>query len=259
MKYRHIFPVMLAACMVAGGARAEVQFGGGIEHFHWEEATSPTVEERGPILSLRIGYTQDKASGALVGLRGRMWAGTVDYDGALLATNQPISGTTDYFGVGGDAQLRLRGVQSGQRVDGILALSVDTWNRQLTRDQSEQYFVLGVKLGFEIEPEGRRRGLLAGLGVNYPIYVSENANFDDIGGLNNPILRPKGRAGITAHLGFQIDERWRVALHYEEMRFKASPSRFVAFAPSSGQSDGFYFQPDSDMTLIGLRVEYRLQ
>jgi len=259
---RKIEHLCLAACLAAApctAAWAEAHFGGGIEYFHWEEATRPVVEEKGPVFALHLAYAQDKASGALLGLRGRVWAGTVDYDGALLATNTPISGTTDYFGLDGEVQGRMRSVTGGQRIDGILALGVDSWNRQLTRDQSEQYLVLSLRLGFEIEPDGRRRGLLAGLGVNYPFYVYEDANFDDIGALNNPTLRPKGRVGYSAHLGFQIDERWRVLGYYDVMRLKASSAKFVDFVPASGLTDGFYYQPDSDMTVFGLRVEYRLQ
>lgn len=251
--------IMVLGCFAAAGTRAELQMGGGLEYFRWEENTAPVVKETGPILGFHVSYLADKRDGWLLGVQGRAWAGTVDYEGSLLATNEPVSGDTDYFGIGAEGQLRYRGVSGGQRFDGILGLGAESWNRQLTRDQSEQYTVLSVRLAFEVAPDQKRRGLLAGLGVEYPFYIYEDANFDEIGANNNPTLRPKGRVGFDAHLGVQIDAKWRVVGYYQLLRMKASDPKFVSFPNGHALASGDYFQPDSDMSIIGVRFEYRIQ
>lgn len=257
MKRTMRWVIVAAGLCVAWNARAELQMGGGLEFFRWEENTRPVVKETGPILGFHLAYVEERDSGILFGVKGRAWAGTVDYEGATLAGSQPVSGDTDYFGVGAEGQLRLRGRAGGQRFDGIFGLGIDTWNRQLTRDQSEQYTVFGVRLGFDLAPENKRRGLIAGLGVKYPFYIYEDANFDEIGANNNPHLRPKGRVSFDAHLGVQIDERWRVVAYYDSIRMKASDPVYVDFRAGSGVPAGDYLQPDSDMSIIGVRFEYR--
>lgn len=250
---------ILTLVLAMSSARAELTVGGGVEYFDWREDTQPEVKETGPIFGFHFGWISEAPTGLAFGAKARVWLGTVDYEGALLATNAPVTGTTDYFGVSGESQLRARGSGGGQRFDHLLALGLDQWDRQLTRDQSEQYTAVSVRLGFETMPESGCRGLLAGLGVRYPFYIHENANFDDIGAENNPSLRPKGRVSPTAHLGFQINKTMRVLAYYETFWLDDSDFVFVRFPSQSSLPSGFYYQPASDMNVVGVRFEMRLR
>ncbi|MFN0314098.1 MAG: hypothetical protein ACKVQA_03545 [Burkholderiales bacterium] len=95
--------VLVALASVVGfgihSAHAELHLGGGLEYFDWREDTTPQVKETGPVAAFHVAWTQDKSSGMVFGAKGRVWTGSVDYEGADLVTNQPLSGTTDYFGL----------------------------------------------------------------------------------------------------------------------------------------------------------------
>lgn len=249
--------VVLLGALNTGPAMAELTLGGGLEYLDWREDTRPEVKETGPLLSFHIAFTEDKSQGLVFGAKGRFWAGRVDYEGATLQTNQPISGTTDYAGASGEGQLRFRSPTGPHRLDLILGLGIDTWERQLTSIQSEDYLVLSGRLAFELSPASQDRGLLAGLGLRYPFYVREDAHFDDIGARNNPTLEPKGRVSLTAHLGFALDKRWRLIGYYETIYFDESDPVFADFGSSS--LTGHYVQPTSHMDVIGIRLEYRIQ
>lgn len=256
-------PVLVALWIVAGfgadAARAELHLGGGLEYFDWREDTTPEVRETGPIVAFHASWTEDKSSGMVFGAKGRIWAGSVDYDGADLGTNQPLSGTTDYFGLGGEGQLRFRRTVGANHLDLLLGLGWEYWLRQLTRLQSEEYTLLSVRVGAEIGPGGKGAGFLAGIAVKYPIYVHEDANFDEIGARNNPILKPKGAVSATAHMGYRLDSKWQITGYYESVWLRASDAVFVDFPSGSALPAGFYYQPESHMNVLGLRLEYQLQ
>ena len=59
-------------------------------------------------------------------------------------------------------------------------MGYDYWQRELSQFQQEDYQVVFVRLGMEINPTGNR-GWMFGLGVKYPVWVDENAHFDDDG------------------------------------------------------------------------------
>lgn len=251
--------LVLLGMLQVGSAWGEVTLGVGIEYFDWREDVTPKVEETGPLLAFHIGATQDKSQGFLLGAKGRLWSGSVNYDGAeLRAPHRPLQSTTNYTGAGGEGQLRYRGEIGPHHLDLILGAGLDVWQRKLSSSQSEDYVVLSARLGLELAPAGGERGLLAGLGVRYPYYVREDAHFNDLGASNNPILKPKGEVSLTAHLGFVLDKRWRLIAYYEAIYLKSSPTEQVNFGPSSSLPSGLYYQPTSHMDVVGLRLEYRL-
>jgi hypothetical protein len=255
--------VLVALATVVGlgiqSANAELHLGGGLEYFDWREDTSPQVKETGPVAAFHAAWIQDKSSGVLFGAKGRVWTGSVDYEGASLVTNQPLSGTTDYFGLGGEGQLRFRTAVRGNHLDFLLGLGWEYWLRQLTRSQSEEYTLLAARAGLETSPGEKAAGLLAGIAVKYPFYVYENGNFKDIGARNNPILKPKGTASATAHLGYRLDNKWQIVGYYESVWLRASDPVYVDFPSGSALPAGFYYQPESHMNVFGLRLEYQLR
>jgi hypothetical protein len=255
---RFVVAVLSSLAFQAFPSQAETQLGVGLEYFDWSETTTPQVKETGPLLSLHASYVEDKTEGIVFGAKGRLWLGSVDYEGATLITNQPISGTTDYSGIAGEGQIRWRSPAGANHLDVLFGLGFDYWVRKLTRDQSEEYTVLAARLAVESSPN-KESGLLAGVGVKYPFYVSENGNFKDVGATNNPTLKPKGALSATAHLGFRIDRRWQIIGYYESIWLDESDPVFVNFPSGASLSSGFYFQPESRMNVIGIRVEYRIQ
>ena len=61
------FACTLLLLLIAATARAELTVFAGIEYFNWQEDTSPTVEETGPLLAGGLIWMQDKDKGILFG------------------------------------------------------------------------------------------------------------------------------------------------------------------------------------------------
>jgi hypothetical protein len=247
--------IALGLC-VAGPAAGELSASLGLEYLHWEEDTTPTVTESGPLLALGLGYTQEKDSGLLFAYRGRAYLGEVDYDGAGLFTGTPIQGTTRYAGMANEGQLRWRTrTRQNYRADWLVALGMDFWERKLTSSQSEDYEIGYLRLGGEIDiNEGK--GWTAGAGVKYPFYTHEDAHLTNIGFDSNPTLKPGPDVSLFAHLGYRFTDSVSIIAYYDGFRFKKSEEEAVSH-PVSG--NGVIYQPASDLTILGLRLEYRMK
>src|SRR5262249_60016228 len=135
-----------------------------VEHFRWAESTNPGVTETGPMLGIGGGYRQLRPEGWQFGWRGRFYYGSVDYNGALLSTNQPATGTSEYTGIvnEGQAIYRLPGNANGREV--VSALGLDYWNRQRSADPREEYWVASVKLGLNFDRRGPKSWVWGGDG-----------------------------------------------------------------------------------------------
>jgi len=255
MKAGLIGTIALGLCM-AGPAAGETSVSLGLEYLHWDEDTNPAVTETGPLFALGLGYTQDKDSGLLFAYRGRFYIGEVDYDGAGLFTGTPIQGTSRYTGMANEGQLRWRSrMKQNYRADWLLALGLDVWERKLTSSQSEDYQIGYLRLGGEIDVnEGK--GWTAGAGVKYPFYTHEDAHLTNIGFDSNPTLEPGPDVSLFAHLGYRFTDRVSLVAYYDGFRFKKSEEEAVSH-PVSGS--GAIFQPASDLTIIGLKLEYRMK
>jgi len=247
--------IALGLCM-AGPAAGETSVSLGLEYLHWDEDTDPAVTETGPLFALGLGYTQDRNSGLLFAYRGRFYLGEVDYDGAGLFTGMPIQGTSRYTGMANEGQLRWRTrMKQTYRADLLLALGLDVWERKLTSSQSEDYQVGYLRLGGEFDVnEGE--GWTAGAGVKYPFYTHEDAHLTNIGFDSNPTLEPGPDVSLFAHLGYRFTDRVSLIAYYDGFRFKKSEEEAVSH-PVNG--NGVIFQPASDMTIIGLKLEYRMK
>src|SRR4051812_9582633 len=89
--------VLLAAA--SAPAYAQWSIDGKVEHFRWQEKTSPSVTETGPRFGLGLGYTQNKTGGWMFAYRGEFYGGDVDYKGATLFGGTPVDSTTSYTGL----------------------------------------------------------------------------------------------------------------------------------------------------------------
>lgn len=243
---------LCTACPAAGETSASL----GLEYLHWQEDTFPAVTETGPLLALGLGYTQDKNAGLLFAYRGRAYLGEVNYDGAGLFTGTPIQGTSRYAGMANEGQMRWRNqTERSHHIDWYLALGLDVWERKLTPTQSEDYQIGYLRLGGEVAGN-EAKGWFAGAGLKYPFYTHEDAHLTNIGFDSNPTLKPGPDVSFFAHVGYGFTEKVSIVAYYDGFRFRQSEGEAVNH-PVSGQ--GVVYQPASDMSILGIKLEYRMK
>jgi len=235
-------------------AWADVSLSAGIEYFSWTEDTDPiSVKERGPLAVVGLDFTQSKLRGLALAYRGRLYAGTVDYEGALLFfPSVPVSSDTRYRGMSHEGQLRWRRpLSSGTQVDIVTGAGIDAWERKLGSSQQEDYRILYARLGLEFNAP-RERGWSAGFGVKYPFWTQEDANLREEGYDQNPKLEPEGRPSLYGHVGYRFNRRFGLEAYLDGFHFGESDPITV-----TGSGDTYSFvQPQSTQYNVGLRVHW---
>lgn len=239
--------------VMSTAARAGWSISGDVEHFSWRESAAPSVTETGPIFGVGVQWAQNRPAGLGFRYLGRLYFGSVDYQGAELFSGQPLSGTTQYGGLSneGQAVYRVPGGVSGAEF--VAGLGYDYWIRQLTPVQSEDYRVLYVRLGAGIDTRAPRAWYGAA-GVKLPLWVDEDAHFPELGFDPNPHLKPKGRGSFYAELGYRFSPRWSLAGYYDSYRFGESDDVTVRERGTGALSS--FFQPASSVDIVGLRLRY---
>lgn len=248
-----IYAAALAAAtafLVPATAWAGWSLSGDVEHFHWAESTSPSVTEDGFRFGVGGSWLPAKDSGWLLGWKGKLYWGSVDYDGATLFGNTPIQGTTRYTGAMNEFVAIFR-PQSMDRLDFVGTVGLDLWERQLTSVQKEDYSIVFARLGVDYNTRASQ-GWFASGGVKKPLATAENAHLDDIGFDQNPILRPGKDPSLYAQVGYRINPHWALLGYYDSYRFSRSSSEPV----TSGGTRFLVFQPESKMDLLGVRLIY---
>lgn len=237
-----------------GVAHAQLTLGAGVEIFEWEENTSPAVSEEGVFLTFGVGYTQQVESGFLWAYRGKLWTGTADYTGATLFNNTPITGDTGYLGLTNEVQARYRKqLKNNYRRDLLASIGLDVWKRELSSVQQEDFQVIYVRAGFNVDSPAPKTWLF-GFGLKYPAWVREDAHLTDIGFDRNPELNPEGEISAYGQVGYRFTQKWNIVGYidgYRLTRSNVEPVNEVArgFGPVT------VFQPDSDMMVIGIRLD----
>lgn len=253
---RRIQTALLLGLLLPGVAGAELIVNAGVEYFYWKESTTPTVKETGPLATVGLAWTQDRDSGVLVGYRGTIWGGRTDYEGSTLIGNLPLTGTTDYFGIDNEFQVRVRRTSTdGNRLDGVFGLGLDAWRRSLSADQKEDWQVGYVRLGIESGAFDVGKWSVA-VGLKFPVWVREDAHLDAIGFDSNPILSPGKDLSAYASLGYRLGQRTQLVAYYDSFRFKRSDDVNATLIGTGPQT---IFQPPSSMDVIGLKFEYQLR
>lgn len=230
-------------------ASAEWSVFGELERFQWKEHISPSVTETGPMLGLGVRWRQDRPVGFGLAFESRLYGGSVDYDGSLLFSGTPITGTTQYGGWRNEVQAIYRSPSSPAEM--VLGVGYDYWNRQLTADQHEEYNVGYLRVGFNVDAR-QPTGWFGGGGIKYPFVVDENAHFPEIGFVPNTHLKPKGESSLYAEFGYRFSPRWTLAGYYDSYRFGESDPVLV----SDGSTTAAFFQPRSTVDSVGLRLRY---
>lgn len=247
-----------AALCLPALAHAQLRAGVGLEYFNWKEDIAATpVEETGAMVSGWLEWTLAKEAGLVPAYRGRIYGGTVDYDGwTLNAPYTKINSTTEYIGTSQEGQARWRfDVRGNRALDLVAGVGFDVWQRKLSTIQKEQYFIGFARLG--VETESRGEGWLAGAGVKYPFYTYENAYFQDIGYSSNPALKPGKNASPYLLAGYRFKDPFSVVFYVDSFSFSQSPV-VNTVKVSNGAPTGFV-QPASDRYSVGVRVMYELR
>ena len=254
-----------AALAFSACAHAGWSITGDVERFRWVESQpgSPNVTETGPIFGIGARFAQDLPAGWQFGWRGRLYFGSVDYNGSLLETGAPVNGTTEYKGIinEGQAVYRLPGNPYGLEL--VSGLILDYWNRQLSSFQSEQFWIGSLRLGVNADRRAPD-SWFGGAGVKYPFYAHQNAHFPDIGYDPNPALKPKGQISLYAEAGYRFRNQWSLTGYYDSYRFKESDPVTVrvnfagsAFGPPGTPVD--FVQPATRVDSFGVRLQYSFQ
>jgi len=257
---KRVLAVALAAIGLSatGVASAEWSAGAGVEGFRWKESTIPEVKESGLRYTLDLTWTQSKEPGFSAGYNLKFYNGNVDYNGATLFGNTPLSGSTHYRGLINEVRAYYRlflrpDLGAAPRTDFVMALGWDRWERSFSGSfQNEDWDVVYLKLGADVNTSAKR-GIFGGAGLKYPVWTQENANFTDIGGVNNPHLRPGKGLSLYGNIGYRANEHWDVIAYYDSYRFKDSNA--VAVQLSAGGTLSA-FQPKSNMDVFGMKVQY---
>jgi opacity protein-like surface antigen len=256
---RFVAALALAFSAAGTAAAAGWELTGDVERFRWREDTDPRVSETGPMLGIGLNWTQQRELGWRLGYRGRLYFGSVDYQGSFLGTDIPVSGRTEYSGFSNEAQLAYRFPGAPYGPEFVSGLILDYWNRQLSPDQREQYWIAALRLGLRFDRRASP-GFFGAAGVKYPFWTREDAHLTDIGFNANPRLQPKGALSLYGEAGYRLNPAWSVSAYYESYRFNESaptPRLFNPFVPGCGAPDGCTLvQPTSRAESLGLRLGY---
>ena len=241
-------------------AHGAVSVGIGPEHFLWREYKrngSQVLEESGFRGALRLNWEQDRSHGFLFGYSGKLYLGTVNYDGQTWG-GTPVFTDTTYSGFQNEGSFILRQPITGTSIiDIITALGWDHWTRSIRNQnasQVEEYDILYLRLGPLFSFQGKR-GPWLGAGGKVPLYTYENGHIDTIGFDQNPILHPGKQLWFYVNLGYWFNSKWEGTLYYDSYRFSESPQENVT---QNGVPEGTVYQPQSSMDLIGIRGIYHL-
>ena len=246
--------VLALALLWGASAHAGWSLSGDVEYFRWEESTDPMVRETGPRYGISWEFLGERPAGWQFAYRGQFRRGTVDYDGAFLFSGLPTTARVRYTGLVNEVQGIYRMPASRLGLEFVGGLGWDYWERNILPDQREDYSLIFVRLGLNLDRREARKWFGGG-GFKLPIYVSENARFDELGFEQNPRLHPEGRWSLYAQAGYRFTPSWSLIGYYDSYRFAESKP----VAMTSGATTFFFVQPQSRMDTFGLRVRYSFQ
>jgi hypothetical protein len=256
---KRVLPIALAVGCFAGclgPAWAGWSVSGDVESFRWRESTTPSITESGPRYGIGGSWIQEKDAGWLLGWRGKLYWGSVDYNGSLLFSGAPATSTTEYAGASNELQAIYRPYAGNlDKLDFVGSLGLDAWERKLSVQQKEEYTVAFARLG--IEYNGRAsQGWFGGGGIKKPIYAREDAHLRDIGFDQNPILRPGKDPSLYGQVGYRFNTQWSLLGYYDSYRFGRSSAVTVTASRSFPGTTFSVFQPQSRIDLLGLRLQF---
>lgn len=244
--------VAMTGSLAAVGADAQIVTSAGIGYVDWRESTSPlTVREQGALLDLRIRYDPPKERGVRGVYGGSFYWGQANYQGSYLYDRTvPALAVSQYIGTMQEGQVRYRATPV---IEGVVGVVADLWRRRLGSRQKEDFRVLWIRLGADHGTPGVG-GWRVGGGLKAPVWVEENAHFNDIGFDQNPRMAPGRRLSGYAEVDYRLNLNWTLVGQWDSYRFGRSPERTVTVDGNAARVS----QPATRMHTFGLRLEYRV-
>ncbi len=238
----------------------------GLQQYDWKEFSSAggiLDKESGPMTTVGAGVNDFRriGSGPLYQVGGRVYFGTVDYNGQT-QSGIPLTTNSDYIGLKFEGLAGYRFVRWHHGIDLVGGGGWEYWSRSIQNalavDGSpaygylEQYNVLYAKLGVGFSKDFGTWSYRVLAGGNYPLYTHEHANLGD--GLNlSPGRELSGFAGVTFEFGPSTKDHFGLILSYESFRFSQSSAKMLTV---SGAAGGYYVQPESYRNIYGIRGVY---
>lgn len=262
MQYKSALTALVLFAGASNLSHAAMEGGLGVEHFDWKEfdgSGSQLLKEFGPRLALNFNWTQDKKDdkGLLFGYRGKLYGGTVRYNGATFG-GTPVVTDTEYLGMSHEGQAIFRYDYARGKLDYAIGLGWDNWRRSirndaLNLDQIEDYNIYYLRLGASYDHPGKS-GLHGGAGIKHTLHATEDAHLNDLGYRQNPTINPGKSLTAYAELGYRLSNtKWDLVGYYDSYTFSASDP--VTTQTSLGSNVQFY-QPKSEMKLLGFKAVY---
>jgi len=253
-----ISATVFTVAIFSSAAHAAWEIGGGEEVYRWQEyataanGTSEKPTEIGPRLALHLNWTQLGEQGLLFAYKAKFYVGQVNYDTYDQLTDAPISTTSQYLGTAQEARVLYRNDLGSHSLDFVGGLGWDIWRRTIARNQIEDYSILYLRGGFNLDQPSRGTGWHGGGGLKFPFQTWENAHLTDQGFYTNPIITPGKNISLYAELGHRIIKQLDIVGYYDSWRFSRSNIRSTA----NSQGTWSVWQPKSSMDLLGVRVMY---
>jgi hypothetical protein len=226
----------------------------GVENFQWEEfaAEDQLLKESGPVFSLGGRFAMPLSPTLNLLADGRLFYGEVDYDGAVIGldgSSVPYNSETTYAGLEAEADLaRPIPTRSGLTWSPFAGVGLRAWDRSLdtsggsTGDfgYDEYWLSAYVSIGLEAR-SGRFFGRVQ---VLAPFYNRETVDLGNQGGPDEMDLEPGEEVSWGGEIGAEFN-RYFVSLYVQTMKFSES---------DTDDETGIFYQPESDMQIIGLRA-----
>jgi hypothetical protein len=233
---------------------------GFIENFTWEEEIEGQrlLKEEGPRFGVG-GQLSVPASGAFwLSGRGELYAGEVDYDGALqdgYGNLTPYSSKTSYVGIRGNilATTPIQGSDPSIVLWPQLGLGMESWVRSLDTEFGDEVgpygyqemwssirAVLGARLTLT-QASGLQ--LFGTFQLRLPLWNKEVVDLSENGGPDDIELEPDEQISFYADAGLNTG-RLTLAIFGETLEYDQSPV----------DDSGTFLQPDSSAEIIGGKV-----
>jgi hypothetical protein len=244
----------LLLLVVSSAYADEVDVAAGTEYFVWEEFTdggSKLLDETGMRYFVSVVGTNHLNRDWSMDFGGRLYSGTVDYDGRTMG-GTPVKTDTEYSG--SIVELGITRYTQGRRKLATgewlirFALGSERWRRGLLDSHDiygnpvsgyvERYLSNYAKVGATYRIEGHWE---AGFGAKAPFFTSEKASLSG----TDVSLNPEGQLSLYAHVAMPLAGPWSVSFDYDSYRFAKSD-------PDNG-----YYQPESNLDTLGAAIHYR--
>jgi hypothetical protein len=248
-----MFGAIVAVGIVLTGTNARAEWAGNVavERFSWHEHTKPIeVHEQGPLYVVGGRFDQPKTRGPLLAFKGRFYFGSVDYHGSFqFDATKAVSGASAYTGATAAVELHYRWPDAA---DAVAGLDFDLWRRRLSSTQHEDYRIVSARFGVERAPVTTSRWVGGG-GIRVLLATQEDATIVDSGVRYALSLSPGLGANPYLDAGYRVADRVTLVGYWDGMDFGRSNQVVLL---KRGRPQAIVSQPETDLEVIGLRVEY---